>query len=500
VAAGHDVALVVSRADTRRGRGGASTPSAVKQSAIDAGLAVSDRLDDVTGAGVELAVVAAYGRIVPPRILDVVPMVNVHFSLLPRWRGAAPVERAILAGDEVTGVCLMWMEAGLDTGPVLARRQVVIGADEHAAALVGRLATAGAELLVESLAHGVGGPNAARPSMRPSSSRTSSAWTGDARRACCSGSYGSTGRGRPFAASACGSSARGPTMTAPPANRGRSPVTGCGAHPAAWSCSPCSRRLSAPWRSPTGGAVCARTRGRGSGKRSATIRLAAMLRIAPSVLSADFGGLAEAVGEVSSEADWLHVDVMDAHFVPNLTVGPPVVASLRRHSGLFFDCHLMMTDPGDYLEAFRAAGADGCTVHVEVGGTAALLTEAKALGLRAGLALNPETPYEAIDPFLEQADLILCMTVHPGFGGQEFMAEVLPKIARTRQELDRRGLGAELEVDGGIDEETAPLVVGAGARVLVAGSAVFGADRPWEAARRIRRAAEKALPGAPLDS
>ena len=191
---------------------------------------------------------------------------------------------------------------------------------------------------------------------------------------------------------------------------------------------------------------------------------------------------------------------MDAHFVPNLTVGPPVVASLRRHSGLFFDCHLMMTDPGDYLEAFRAAGADGCTVHVEVGGTAALLTEAKALGLRAGLALNPETPYEAIDPFLEQADLILCMTVHPGFGGQEFMAEVLPKIARTRQELDRRGLGAELEVDGGIDEETAPLVVGAGARVLVAGSAVFGADRPWEAARRIRRAAEKALPGAPLDS
>ena len=159
----------------------------------------------------------------------------------------------------------------------------------------------------------------------------------------------------------------------------------------------------------------------------------------------------------------------------------------------------MMTDPGAYLEAFRQAGADGCTVHVEVGNTAGLLAEAKALGLRAGVAINPETPYEAIDPFLDQADLVLCMTVHPGFGGQSFLAEVLPKIARTRQELDRRGLPAELEVDGGIDEETAPLVVAAGARVLVAGSAVFGADRPWEAARRIRMAGEKGLPEAPVD-
>ncbi len=127
-----------------------------------------------------------------------------------------------------------------------------------------------------------------------------------------------------------------------------------------------------------------------------------MLRIAPSLLSADFGNLAASVGEVASETDWLHVDIMDAHFVPNLTIGPPVVESLRKHTGVFFDCHLMMTSPGDYLPAFRQAGADGCTVHVEVGDTAELLAEAKRLGLHAGLAVNPETPYEAVDPFLDR--------------------------------------------------------------------------------------------------
>ena len=220
-----------------------------------------------------------------------------------------------------------------------------------------------------------------------------------------------------------------------------------------------------------------------------------MLRIAPSLLSADFGNLAASVGEVASETDWLHVDIMDAHFVPNLTIGPPVVESLRKHTGVFFDCHLMMTSPGDYLQAFRQAGADGCTVHVEVGDTAELLAEAKRLGLHAGLAVNPETPYEAVDPFLDQADLILCMTVHPGFGGQSFIEGVVSKVARVRAELDRRGLSADLEVDGGIDEETAPTVVRAGARVLVAGSAVFDAPAPWEAVRKIREAAMAVLPG-----
>jgi ribulose-phosphate 3-epimerase len=216
-------------------------------------------------------------------------------------------------------------------------------------------------------------------------------------------------------------------------------------------------------------------------------------RIAPSILSADFAKLGEEITRVSPEADVLHVDVMDGHFVPNLTIGPPVVRWIRRHTSLYLDCHLMMDNPGLYLGAFREAGANGCTVHVEIGGTGELIAQMRELGLDVGLAVNPETPFEACEPWLGQIDLLLVMTVHPGFGGQSFMEEVLPKIAQARSALDAAGLAVELEVDGGVDARTAPLVALAGARMLVAGNAVFGHDDPVAAAHELREAANTAL-------
>jgi len=221
--------------------------------------------------------------------------------------------------------------------------------------------------------------------------------------------------------------------------------------------------------------------------------------IAPSILSADFAALGSAIAAAErGGADLIHVDVMDGHFVPNITIGPPVVASIRRVATVPLDVHLMITDPARYIEAFATAGASMISVHVEVLPHLHRTVQAiKALGAKAGVVLNPSTPVVALEEIAGDVDFVLVMSVNPGFGGQRFIPRSETKIAAVRALLDRAGNAAPVEVDGGIDQQTVARVVRAGARILVAGAAVFHAPDPERATRELKAAALAASPGLP---
>ena len=209
-------------------------------------------------------------------------------------------------------------------------------------------------------------------------------------------------------------------------------------------------------------------------------------RLAPSVLNADLAQLADQVRLVEATADWIHLDIMDGRFVPNLTFGPPVVAALRPHTSHYLDCHLMVADPEALLPALAEAGANGVSMHVEaVDNPARALLAAADAGLDAGLALKPGTPLESVLPHLDAIDLVLPMTVEPGFGGQAFDDRVLP-IAAARRAIARTGRPVALQVDGGMNAGTLPRCLEAGADVFVVGTAIFGADDPAAAAKAFR--------------
>jgi len=220
------------------------------------------------------------------------------------------------------------------------------------------------------------------------------------------------------------------------------------------------------------------------------------LQIAPSILSADFAALGAGVADVErGGADLIHVDVMDGHFVPNITIGPVVVRSLQRVARAPLDVHLMISDPDRYIGAFAEAGAATLSVHVEVLPHLHRTIQAiKALGVKAGAVLNPSTSISALEDVAGDVDFVLVMSVNPGFGGQRFIERSVDKISRLRTLLDDAGNHAPIEVDGGIDIHTAPRVVAAGARILVAGAAIFHAANPEQATRDLREAASRALP------
>ena len=214
------------------------------------------------------------------------------------------------------------------------------------------------------------------------------------------------------------------------------------------------------------------------------------IRLAPSLLSADFSRLADELRSVEAGgADLVHLDVMDGHFVPNLTIGPAIVKACRAHSSLPFDVHLMIEEPQKYIPAFLDAGANMISVHIEAEAhLQRALQQIRDGGAEAGIAVNPATAVETLSAAVEFCDYVLLMTVNPGFGGQKFIAGVVPKIRALSRTLRERGLNVEIEVDGGIDAQTAPLVVAAGARILVSGSAVFGQPDRAAAMESIRNA------------